>query len=195
MTHILIIGPPGTGKRKYLEEIAVEFDNVVWVTTLSSAYFARKRLGRENIWIIDTYTWGKKESEEERDIIVSNPLNLNEVSLAINKVLDSIEGKYLLVMDSISGLLVYHTPQRILHFLRALLVRIEKERSSGIFTLIKDAHEKTVEVSILMYFPTIIETREDGKVRIIKSSIPLDKSEFNAEEAKEIIRRILKESI
>ena len=195
MTHILIIGPPGTGKRKYLEEIAVEFDNVVWVTTLSSAYFVRKRLGRKNIWIIDTYTWGKKESEEERDIIVSNPLNLNEVSLAINKVLDSIEGKYLLVMDSISGLLVCHTPQRILHFLRALLVRIEKERSSGIFTLIKDAHEKTVEVSISMYFPTIIETREDGKVRIIKSSIPLDKSEFNAEEAKEIIRRILKESI
>ncbi|WP_456329300.1 DUF7090 family protein [Archaeoglobus sp.] len=194
MTHILINGPPGTGKCKYLEDISREFDNVVWITTLSSAYFVRKRLKREDIWIIDTYTWGKKESEESRDIIVSNPLNLNEVSLAINKVLDGMEGNYLLVMNSISGLLIYHTYQRILHFLRALLVRIEKENSSSLFTLVKDAHEKTVEVSISMYFPNIVETREDGKVRIIKSSVPLDKNEFNAEEAKEIIKRMLKES-
>ncbi|MBO8179983.1 MAG: hypothetical protein H0Z19_05805 [Archaeoglobus sp.] len=194
MTHVLINGPPGTGKCKYLEDISREFDNVVWITTLSSAYFVRKRLKREDVWIIDTYTWGKKESNESRDIIVSNPLNLNEVSLAINKVLDDMEGNYLLVMNSISGLLIYHTYQRILHFLRALLVRIEKEKSSSLFTLVKDAHEKTVEVSISMYFPNIVETREDGKVRIIKSSIPLDKNEFNSEEAKEIIKRMLKES-
>ena len=194
MTHVLINGPPGTGKCKYLEDISLEFDNVVWITTLSSAYFVRKRLKREDVWIIDTYTWGKKESNESRDIIVSNPLNLNEVSLAINKVLDDMEGNYLLVMNSISGLLIYHTYQRILHFLRALLVRIEKEKSSSLFTLVKDAHEKTVEVSISMYFPNIVETREDGKVRIIKSSIPLDKNEFNSEEAKEIIKRMLKES-
>jgi len=194
MTHILINGPPGTGKCKYLEDISREFDNVVWVTTLSSAYFVRRRLKREDVWIIDTYTWGKKDSGENRDIVVSNPLNLNEVSLAINKVLDGLEGSYLLVMNSISGLLIYHTYQRILHFLRALLVRIEKEKSSSLFTLVKDAHEKTVEVSISMYFPNIVETREDGKVRIIKSSIPLDKNEFNTEEAKEIIKRMLKES-
>ncbi len=116
MTHLLINGPPGTGKCKILEDVSREFDNVVWITTLSSAYFVRKRLGREDVWIIDTYTWGKKNSEDSRDIIVSNPLNLNEVSLAVNKVLDSLEGNYLLVMNSISGLLIYHTYQRILTF-------------------------------------------------------------------------------
>ncbi len=195
MTHILINGPPGTGKCKYLEDISQEFDNVVWITTLSSAYFVRKKLKRDDVWIIDTYTWGKKDSGGNRDIIVSNPLNLNEVSLAIGKVLDSMEGNYLLVMNSISGLLVYHTYQRILHFLRTLLVRVEREKSNSLFTLVKDAHEKTVEVSISMYFPNILETREDGKVSVIKSSIPLDKSEFNAEEAKEIIRKMLKESL
>lgn len=195
MTHLLINGPPGTGKCKILEDVSREFDNVVWITTLSSAYFVRKRLGREDVWIIDTYTWGKKNSEDSRDIIVSNPLNLNEVSLAVNKVLDSLEGNYLLVMNSISGLLIYHTYQRILHFLRALLVRIEKEKSSSIFTLVKDAHEKSVEVSISMFFPNIMETKEDGKVRIVKSSIPLDRSDFDSNEAKEIIKRMLKESL
>ncbi len=195
MTHILISGPPGTGKCKYLEDISREFDNVVWITTLSSAYFVRKRLKRDDVWIIDTYTWGRKDSGGNRDIVVSNPLNLNEISLAIGKVLDSMKGNYLLVMNSVSGLLVYHTYQRILHFLRTLLVRVERERSNSLFTLVKDAHEKTVEVSISMYFPNILETREDGKVRVVKSSIPLDKNEFNAEEAKEIIRKMLQESV
>ncbi len=190
MTHVLINGPPGTGKCKLLEEIIKDFENVVWVTTLSSAEFVRKRIGRDDVWIIDTFTWGKRE-EDGRDIIVSNPLNLNEVSLAVGKVLDRIDGEYILIMNSISGLLIYHSYQRLIHFLRALLVRIEKEKSHGVFTLVKHAHDKSEEVSISMFFPNIIET-DVGMVRVIKSSVPLEKSEFDFETAKEIIRKMLK---
>ncbi len=193
MTHVLINGAPGTGKCKLLEAVAEEFDNVVWVTTLSSAEFVRKRLGREDVWIVDTFTW-RKSMDESRDVIVSNPLNLNEVSLAINNVLDNLNNQYLLIMNSISGLLIYHTYQRILHFLRAILVRVEKERSHSMFSLVKDAHEKSVEVSISMFFPNIVETDEYGGIRIMKSSLPIEKNEFNAEQAKEIIKKMIIES-
>jgi KaiC/GvpD/RAD55 family RecA-like ATPase len=194
MTHVLINGAPGTGKCKLLEAVAEEFDNVIWITTLSSAEFVRKKLGREDIWIIDTFTWGKKPTDESRDVIVSNPLNLNEVSLAINNVLDSLNNRYLLVMNSISGLLIYHTYQRILHFLRAILVRVEKEKSHSVFSLVKDAHEKSVEVSISMFFPNIVETDEYGGIKVIKSSLPLEKNEFNAAQAKDIIKKMIIET-
>jgi len=49
MTHVLISGPPGTRKCKLLEEVVNEFENVVWITTLSSAKFVRKKLGRDDI--------------------------------------------------------------------------------------------------------------------------------------------------
>lgn len=200
MSYLLISGPPGTGKCKLIESVAKEFDNVVWITTLSSAEFVRKRLKRDDLWVVDTFTWGKKTREHERDVVVSNPLNLNEVSLAINKVLDKIGGKYLLVMNSISGLLVYHSYQRLLHFLRTILVRVENEESHGLFSLVKYAHEKSVEISISMFFPNIIESGEGegggrGNVRVIKSSVPLEKNEFNFEEAKDIIRKMLIEEL
>ncbi len=194
MTHLLLIGQPGTGKCKILESVSNEFDNVVWITTLSSAEFVRKKLGREDVWIIDTFTWGKKNGGGERDIVVSNPLNLNEVSLAVNKVLDNIEGNYLLVMNSISGLLIYHSYQKLLHFLRAILVRVENEKSHSMFSLVKYAHEKSVEVSISMFFPNIVES-EGSFIKVIKSGIPLEKDEFGFEEAKDIIRRMLLESL
>ncbi len=190
MTHILINGPPGTGKCKLLEYSIGDFENVVWVTTLSSAEFVRKRISRDDVWIIDTFNWGKRR-EDTRDVVVSNPLNLNEVSLAVGKVLDKIEGEYILIMNSISGLLIYHSYQRLIHFLRALLVRIERERSHGVFTLVKYAHDKSEEVSISMFFPNIIET-DVGKVRIIKSSVPLEKSDYDFEVSKEIIKEMLK---
>lgn len=194
MTHLLISGPPGTGKCKILELVSSEFKNVVWVTTLSSAEFVRKKLGRDDVWIIDTFTWGKKDGRKERDVVVSNPLNLNEVSLAVNRVLDGIDGEYLLVMNSISGLLIYHSYQRLLHFLRAILVRVENEESHSMFSLVKHAHEKSVEVSISMFFPNIVDT-EGNAVKVIKSSIPLEKNEFDFKDAKGIIRKMLLESL
>jgi len=191
MSYLLISGAPGSGKCELLESVIGNFDNVVWITTLSSAEFVRKRLKREDVWVIDTFTWGKKKSESERDITVTNPLNLNEVCLAVAKVLDRIDGEYFLVMNSISGLLIYHSYQRLIHFLRTILVRIESERSVGAFTIVKDAHERNVEVSISMFFPNIIELSR-GQMQIIKSSIPLEKNVYDMEQAKEIIMKMLK---
>ncbi len=191
MSYLLISGAPGSGKCRLLESIINEFEHVVWITTFSSAEFVRKRLKRDDIWIIDTFTWGRKKCVCERDIVVANPLNLNEVSLAVAKVLDKIDGRYLLVMNSISGLLIYHSYQRLIHFLRTLLVRIESENAIGAFTLVKDAHERSVEIAISMFFPNIIEL-EGNIVRVIKSSVPLEGNIYEISHAKGIITRMFK---
>jgi hypothetical protein len=190
---MLIIGPPGSGKCKLLESVIGSFDNVIWVTTLSSAEFVRRRVHHNNLWVIDTFTWKERESLTEKDIVVKNPLNLNEISLSITKVIEGLEGTYFLVVNSISGLLVYHNYQRLIHFLRSLLVKIEDDKASGAFTLIKDAHERNIEISISMFFPNIV-MMERNNLHFVKTVINVDNYtlDFRSEKARELITEILR---
>jgi KaiC/GvpD/RAD55 family RecA-like ATPase len=160
MGEILVIGGPGTGKTRMILKFLPDFKKVVWVTTIKSAEVVRRSIEpmfNIELWIIDTHTWVKRSTHTERDIIVSNPINLNEVSLAIGRVLDIVGKGYLLAFDSISGLLLYHATQRVVHFLRNILVRLESDNASGIFTLVKNAHDIHTETSVSLMFSNIIE--------------------------------------
>ncbi len=169
MGDVLVIGEPGTGKTRFIFRFLQEFDKVVWITTIRSAEVIRRTVESNfdvDLWIVDTHTWVRRPTHTEKDVIVSNPINLNEVSLAIGRVLDLVGGKYLLAFDSISGLLLYHATQRVVHFLRNLLVRVESDKAAGIFTLVKNAHDLHTETSVSLMFSNIIELERkfEGKV-------------------------------
>jgi len=174
MGDILIIGEPGTGKTRMIFKFLPHFRKVIWVTTIRSAEVIRKSIESQfdvELWIVDTHTWVRRASHTEKDVIVSNPINLNEVSLAIGRVLDVVGPRYLLAFDSISGLLLYHATQRVVHFLRNILVRLESDKASGMFTLVKNAHDIYAETSVSLMFSNIIELErkfEDGVRRYIK---------------------------
>ncbi|ADB57595.1 RAD55 family ATPase [Archaeoglobus profundus] len=175
MGEVLISGVPGAGKTMLLMKIIKEFDNVIWVTTTRSAKTLRSILKSDDVWIIDTHTWAHVKFHP-RDIVISNPLNLNEVNLGISRILDSINGKCLVVLDSLSGLLLYHNLQRVAHFLRSALVKMEEKNASGLFTLVKNAHDIHTETSMYALFPVVIELlREDNEetkrfIRVIKAT-------------------------
>ena len=190
MSILLLIGEPGSGKCRMIKSIINDFDKILWITTTSSAEFVRRSVGSDP-WIIDVFSWIRRKTHTEKDIVVTNPINLNEVSLAIGKALEELRSDYLLILNSISGLLIYHTPQKILHFIRNLIVRIENENASGIFTIVKDAHDKSVENSVAMMFPSIA-LLESGGVRFIKSIVPIETNFLDFDRAREIVLKILK---
>ena len=175
MGEILLSGVPGAGKTILLKKIIRDFKNVIWVTTTRSARALRKILMNDEIWIIDTHTWAHVKFHP-RDIVISNPLNLNEVNLGISRLLDSMNGKSLVILDSLTGLLLYHNLQRVIHFLRSALVKMEEKDASGIFTLVKNAHDIHTETSMYAFFPVVIELlREDNGetkrfVRVVKAT-------------------------
>ena len=175
MGEILLSGVPGAGKTMLLKKIIKEFENVIWITTTRSAKALRKVLNNDEIWIIDTHTWSYVKFHP-RDIVISNPLNLNEINLGISRLLDNMNGKSLVVLDSLTGLLLYHNLQRVVHFLRSALVKMEEKEASGIFTLVKNAHDIHTETSMYAFFPVVIELlREDNIetkrfVRVIKAT-------------------------
>ncbi len=166
MSEVLFIGEPGTGKSLMALKFANEYKNIVWISTTRSSRMVRRFIGRNDVWIVDTHTWSPIRASA-RDVIIGNPLNLNEVSLGIGRVLDRIEDKYIVVLDSISGLLIYHSVQRVLHFLRNLLVRIEGDGCGGMFILVKNAHDLNTELSVAFMFSNIIEL----SIRIINEKI------------------------
>ncbi len=179
MSSILLIGSPGTGKTRVILKYIKNYDKILWVSTTESARDVREKLKdiHCDVWVVDTHTWDQNLRIDERDLIVSNPKNLNEVSIAIGTALDNLKSNYFVAFDSISGLLLYNSPQKVISFLRNIIVRINSENGVGIFTLVKDAHDKYTETAISLIFPNIIELRRiyEGNetkrfMRIIKAS-------------------------
>ncbi len=159
MGSLLIIGSPGTGKTRLILKYLKSFNRVLWISTTESAPNVRRKIRNFNgeLWVVDTHTWDQKINVTSRDVIVNNPLNLNEVSIAIGKALDSLKKNYFIAFDSISGLLLYHSPQKVIHFLRNIVVRMISDNGSGIFTLVKNAHDIHTETSISLVFNNILE--------------------------------------
>jgi KaiC/GvpD/RAD55 family RecA-like ATPase len=175
MGCILLVGEPGVGKVILLLKIMRHFKNVVWVTTVRSAKEVRKIVKRDDMWVVDAYT-GLKVKSHPRDIVVEDPLNLSKISVSIDLVLDEVNDKCLLIFDSISGIVLYHPIQKVIQFLRSILVKIEDEYP-GIFTLIKNAHDEHTELLIYSLFQNILEfsRKHHGKetlrfVKIVRSS-------------------------
>jgi len=191
MAYILLSGYPGAGKCKILKEIAADFENVVWITTTYSIENVRNGLKRD-AWVIDAFSWGMKGLKAgERDVVVSNPTNLNEVSLSFSKVPEKIKGDYLLILNSISGLAVYQPLPKILNLLRSLIVKVEKDGAKAIFTIVKGAQERGFEISLMMFFPNIAEI-EEGKLKVLKTSYSeFEKRVYGLSEAKQILTKML----
>ena len=162
MGDLLLIGEPGTGKTLLIKNILELnfFKKVVWVTTVRPSKVIRKFITNTfdgELWVIDVYTRTGRRNLDRKDIVVINPLNLNEISLAIGNALDNVVDDYIFVLDSISGLLLYHSTQRVTHILRNILGRIEEDDAAAIFTLVKNAHDIHTETAISLLFLNIIE--------------------------------------
>jgi len=206
---LLLIGEPGTGKTQLILNLLNLFERVVWVTTIRSAKVVRYLLTTKyngELWIIDTYTRAGQKNLDSRDYIVGNPLNLNEISLTIGKVLDNLQNDYLFVLDSISGILLYHSVQKVIHILRNVLLRIEEDDAAAIFTLIKNAHDKYTEISISMMFLNVIELDREfceheykikRYIKIIKASkyVSPEFAEFTIDKGKVNLPKSIEEFI
>jgi len=211
MGDLLLIGEPGTGKTLLIKNIIGLnfFRKVVWVTTVRPSKVVRRIINNfdGDLWVVDAYTCHtRRRNLDSKDILVKNPLNLNEISLAIGNVLDNIVDDYIFVLDSISGLLLYHSTQHVIHILGNILGKIEEDEAAAIFTLVKNAHDIRTETSISLLFLNIIELsrvilthKKDVKryVKIIKASkyVSPEVSEFTIDNGKIILPRPIKEFI
>lgn len=190
MSYLLLIGAPGSGKLKLLREVIDDFDNVLWVSTVFSAEKIREIIGKKP-WVIDAFSWGMKKAEKG-EIVIANPMNLNEISLAVSNAIQNIQKDYILIFHSISGLAIYQPLAKVVNLLRALLMKIETDKAKAIFTLTSGAQERQFEIGAMMFFPNVVELHERG-IKVIKSFNPaVELGEYDVNRAKEILMKLLK---
>lgn len=108
----------------------------------------REALEAGRVCVIDLMSRSVGANEVEGSIYVSSPSELSATQMAIEKAFERIDGetgKTWLLLDSISTLLVFNSPEALLQFLHFLIGRLRVLQFNGIiFTVEGSVEEKTL---------------------------------------------------
>ncbi len=102
------------------------------------ADFKRNKLDISRFFFIDCTS---KQAQEKikapsNTICIKNPGSLTEISLTISEVIKQIQGKKLLVVESLSSLLVYNSSILVSKFSNFLINNIQAHQIRGIFIVV-----------------------------------------------------------
>ncbi len=103
-----------------------------------------------NFKIIDCYTLhcGITKSDEDFVFRVSGPYALNEISIALTKLLKSMDRPFRIIFDSLSTLLLHNKLSEIEQFLDLNIPKLKKSDSTIMF-LIEDGMHSEKELALL----------------------------------------------
>lgn len=101
----------------------------------------------ENVQYVDVITalTGRELTETPRVTYLDSPLSLVELNLAIAEKLKGIASNAkFLVMDSISTLLVYNSPQAVEKFCHTVIAKNRTENIIGLFLMVESEENRSV---------------------------------------------------
>ena len=180
-----------SGKKEFIYNILQESlknkEPVIFLSTDSSSVDIKKELMQNKIFyasagntlrFIDCYSQqaGAPAKETEDTKIVSGPIALNEISIALAQLeaeFHKISPKHTVVFDSLSTLLMYSNPQMVGRFLQILIAKIRQAGGSVMFTLEEGMHKPEDMITIEHLMQAIIHLKkEQDKVLIKADGIP-----------------------
>jgi KaiC/GvpD/RAD55 family RecA-like ATPase len=184
-TSIVLVGPPGTGKTCFCLRLVAEAlhsgHDALYLSTENTpstiAAHARdlhllssSTSGKAKLQFVDAYSW---RIGMRRDPLtaaaVSNPGNLNEVSLILTDHARTLALGSVVVIDSLSGLcLTTPEEERVRMFVHILGQRISAANKRVVFVLEQNAHEDKLVVSLraLVHGTFFTKTSEDADGRL-----------------------------
>ena len=153
--NILLIGPAGSGKTIFCENVANEYLNnnfdFIFVTLdknpdeIAEDFQKHGRnldeiCFKDKMLFVDGYTWliGKSDKKYHVDSLS----NLTELQYKISSASLELEKPFLLVFDSISPLSLYNAEPFVLKFLQLLFARIKEWKSLGLFVVQAGVHSE-----------------------------------------------------
>ena len=120
----------------------------------------REALEAGRIFVIDLMSRSVGASEVKGSIYVSSPSELSATQMAIEKAFERIDsgaGKTWLLLDSISTLLVYNSPDAFLQFLHFLIGRLRVLQFNGVIFTVRDSIEEKVLSTIRQFCDMVIK--------------------------------------
>jgi hypothetical protein len=116
----------------------------------------------ENVRYVDSITalTGRGTPEVPRVIYLDSPLALVEMNLAIADELKKVvSNTKFLVVDSISTLLVYNSPQSVEKFCHTVIAKNRSENVIGVFLLIESEEHRSVVDTLAQFVDNVVFIR------------------------------------
>jgi circadian clock protein KaiC len=181
---ILLLAPPGTGKtticKRFAAETTSEKRKLVYIATgYSFDEFEEemKKAGVEHCpkttVFIDGFSWrqpGEKLEPPENVIVLNNISDLNDLSRAITNAVKALGNVDAIILDSVSDLVLYSSPNSVYRFLQILSGVMKTNRAVGVVALEYGLHAPEVNNTINYIFDGVIEMDTNGsrRIRLVK---------------------------
>ena len=147
--NLLILGPPGTGKRFWLKKL-IKF----WLKNIDDrVLYAAVDVPPEEVdykgIIVDCYS--ERVGRSEQKYHATCAYDLDEIYKEVTLAIDEFDGKYL-VIDSLTPLILTLGSPPVYRFLQKLLACAKTNQINVISILHQGAHDEKEERSILHLF-------------------------------------------
>ncbi|RLF47031.1 MAG: hypothetical protein DRN29_03635 [Thermoplasmata archaeon] len=177
-SNVLIYSPPFIGREIILKRFALsglqEGDTILFVLTDKSFQDMReemKKLDKKyekyeeegKIRYIDVYSPSVEIKEESEWVIfVDSPINRERIASSVIQTLKEKEGKYRVIFDSLSTLIVYSDAKAVFRFLQVLSGICKRMGATSMFSMTRGMHEEIEVQTIKHLMDGVIELREEG---------------------------------
>jgi KaiC/GvpD/RAD55 family RecA-like ATPase len=155
---VLLTGPPGVGKQYFCIDLANYYlkkgENVIFLTSETSPEDIEKRgadigvdlsANSANLYYVDCYSWSLRQaaptSPQERKVIrITNPENLNEIIVKVERIMGIFGGRIRLIAHSLSPFFLHNEDKDVIKFVQLLVTRVKEDGSFIITTLQEGVH-------------------------------------------------------
>lgn len=173
---VLVAGPTGIGKFEYCLDLVKHYlekgEKVVFITTKMASSAIRDRMVQAGLKMEDYekdlifIDASSEPSEESKELFVTNPANLNMISINLSKAVQTIGSPVRVIFDSLSALFLHVGEGEIKNFVRTFSSRIKKEYGFIIYTLQDEMHSSQTVNALNYLVDAVIEMRhEEAHVR------------------------------
>ncbi len=189
----LIIGPTGEEKLlfslQFIEEGLKRGEPGI-IITANQLPIDIEKLAEKHKWnfkmrentnllkFIDCYSWtlGKTIGSDRKDIIIQGPNALNDLSIALSKVVSSLSRPnkpMRICFSSLSTFLLYNEKESMYKFMQIIGARLKTMGATAIFLLEDEMHDKKIETTIKLLSDEVIYIKKEKKVWFLdKESLP-----------------------
>ena len=182
-SSILLVGPPGCGKTTLSQQFiweGLKKDQPALYVTLdvspTEILETMKQFGwnvngqKDRLKFIDAYSW--RIGEPKGDHIISNIGNVNEINIAITKILGTLNKSEIKrdVFDSVSTLLLYADPSLVIKFVPIIIAKGRKAGFTQLLVLEEGVHDEKTVQTLNYVTDGLIEFKMEDDRRLMRVS-------------------------
>jgi hypothetical protein len=112
--------------------------------------YTQKKISLNKLVIIDCISKSQDaDIPAENAIFLENVSALTNISISVNELINQIQGKKFVLLDSISTMLIYNHPQIFARFIHNILTKIRLKGISGLLLSLDADIDKNVKAEIM----------------------------------------------